>query len=379
MFIMRKFIIILACLCCLSACSKKNDAHQPLENAQNPTADAPQINTETEKTLTIAPSNDQPNQDVKEPSPAKSKTELFSEIEKLTFPGIPESPAANIDWSGIRIHVQNDNPDNPNKERIIREITPILQQWNALRNAHDSQKLAKLYADESFVRGTSYNKNDFIKKMNSSLYIELLNTKQNPEDASIRAITFSDGKGLWGDSNPTYGTTNYTPEYFNENFIQSKKSTDTEIYIVLQRYLSDDDQSDWKIYIESDIETDRNIIAKLGITANPHIPGSDPLPCEALKCRIITESPLYRLIAATNYEAFSKAEDVKMKFSCDEGFHLYEEHDDHNVTIAWFDIDLDRHSISSSTYNDTEMRIDSRFDGAINKYCAEELAQLRHE
>ncbi|MBQ0014934.1 MAG: hypothetical protein KBS82_06415 [Oscillospiraceae bacterium] len=54
----------------------------------------------------------------------------------------------------------------------------------------------------------------------SVMYIELLNTKQNPEDASIRAITFSDGKGLWGDSNPTYGTTNYTPEYFNENFVQ---------------------------------------------------------------------------------------------------------------------------------------------------------------
>ncbi len=54
----------------------------------------------------------------------------------------------------------------------------------------------------------------------SVMYIELLNTKENPSDASIRAITFSDGKGLWGDSNPTYGTTNYTPEYFDENFIQ---------------------------------------------------------------------------------------------------------------------------------------------------------------
>lgn len=54
----------------------------------------------------------------------------------------------------------------------------------------------------------------------SVMYIELLNTKENPDDAAIRAITFSDGKGLWGDSNPTYGTTNYTPEYFDENFIQ---------------------------------------------------------------------------------------------------------------------------------------------------------------
>lgn len=54
----------------------------------------------------------------------------------------------------------------------------------------------------------------------SVMYIELLNTKDRPEDCAIRAITFSNGKGLWGDSNPTYGTTDYTPEYFDENFIQ---------------------------------------------------------------------------------------------------------------------------------------------------------------
>lgn len=54
----------------------------------------------------------------------------------------------------------------------------------------------------------------------SVMYIELVNTKDKPEDATIRSITFSDGKGMWGDSNPTYGTTNYTPQYFDENFIQ---------------------------------------------------------------------------------------------------------------------------------------------------------------
>lgn len=54
----------------------------------------------------------------------------------------------------------------------------------------------------------------------SVLYIELLNNKENPDDAAIRSITFGDNKGLWGDSNPTYGTTDYTPEYFDENFIQ---------------------------------------------------------------------------------------------------------------------------------------------------------------
>lgn len=54
----------------------------------------------------------------------------------------------------------------------------------------------------------------------SVMYIELLNTKDDPQDAAIRAITFSKGQGMWGDSNPTYGTTDYTPEYFDENFIQ---------------------------------------------------------------------------------------------------------------------------------------------------------------
>lgn len=54
----------------------------------------------------------------------------------------------------------------------------------------------------------------------SVMYIELLNTKDSAEKASIRSISFGDNKGLWGDSNPTYGTTEYTPEYFDENFIQ---------------------------------------------------------------------------------------------------------------------------------------------------------------
>ena len=54
----------------------------------------------------------------------------------------------------------------------------------------------------------------------SVMYIELLNTKDKPEDAAIRTITFGNNKGLWGDSNPTYGMNEYTPEYFDEHFLQ---------------------------------------------------------------------------------------------------------------------------------------------------------------
>lgn len=67
----------------------------------------------------------------------------------------------------------------------------------------------------------------------SVMYIELLNTKDDPNDASVRAITFDNNQGLWGDSNPTYGTTDYTPEYFDENFIQplvGKKKSDFDAW-----------------------------------------------------------------------------------------------------------------------------------------------------
>lgn len=54
----------------------------------------------------------------------------------------------------------------------------------------------------------------------SVMYIELLNTKETPEEAAIRAISFKDNMGMFGDSNPTYGTDDHTPEYYDEHFIQ---------------------------------------------------------------------------------------------------------------------------------------------------------------
>ena len=54
----------------------------------------------------------------------------------------------------------------------------------------------------------------------SVCYVELLNTKQSSEDAAIRAISFGDNMGLWGDSNPNYYIPEYTEEYMDENFVQ---------------------------------------------------------------------------------------------------------------------------------------------------------------
>ena len=58
----------------------------------------------------------------------------------------------------------------------------------------------------------------------SVMYIELLNTKDTPEEASIRRISFGQvdnlTPGLWGDSNPIMGHPEYTAEYMDEHLVQ---------------------------------------------------------------------------------------------------------------------------------------------------------------
>ena len=67
------------------------------------------------------------------------------------------------------------------------------------------------------------------KNYRSVMYIELLNTKETPEEASIRQVSLGelDGVtvGLWGDSNPIMGHPDYTPEYMDENFLQKLVGT----------------------------------------------------------------------------------------------------------------------------------------------------------
>jgi len=64
----------------------------------------------------------------------------------------------------------------------------------------------------------------------SVMYVELLNTKDTADEATIRDITFGskDGYtvGLWGDSDPVFGQPDYTKEYLDEHFVRQliKKS-----------------------------------------------------------------------------------------------------------------------------------------------------------
>lgn len=61
---------------------------------------------------------------------------------------------------------------------------------------------------------------DPLVNYSSVCYVELLNTKPSADLAAIRAITFGNNQGLWGDSNPNYYIAEYTEEYYDEHLVQ---------------------------------------------------------------------------------------------------------------------------------------------------------------
>ena len=78
------------------------------------------------------------------------------------------------------------------------------------------------------------------KNYSSVMYIELLNTKETADEASIRQITLGelDGTtvGLWGDSNPIMGHPEYTAEYMDENLVQKLVGTNKAQYDAWEGY-----------------------------------------------------------------------------------------------------------------------------------------------
>ncbi len=78
------------------------------------------------------------------------------------------------------------------------------------------------------------------KNYSSVMYIELLNTKDTADEASIRQISLGelDGVtvGLWGDSNPIMGHPEYTAEYMNENLVQKLVGTNKAQYDAWEGY-----------------------------------------------------------------------------------------------------------------------------------------------
>jgi len=73
------------------------------------------------------------------------------------------------------------------------------------------------------VAFTSCTCRDAAVNFSSVMYVEILNTKDTADEASIRYLSFGevDGytAGMWGDSDPIHGRPEYTFEYMNENFV----------------------------------------------------------------------------------------------------------------------------------------------------------------
>jgi hypothetical protein len=78
------------------------------------------------------------------------------------------------------------------------------------------------------------------RNFRSVMYIELLNTKDTPEEAAIRQISLGelDGVtvGMWGDSNPIMGHPDYTAEYMDENLVQKLVGTTKAQYDAWEGY-----------------------------------------------------------------------------------------------------------------------------------------------
>ena len=61
---------------------------------------------------------------------------------------------------------------------------------------------------------------DEIVNFKSICYVEILNTRDSGDDAAIRYITFSENKGLFGDSNPNYNDSKIDEKYYDIHLIK---------------------------------------------------------------------------------------------------------------------------------------------------------------
>lgn len=73
-------------------------------------------------------------------------------------------------------------------------------------------------------------------------YVELLNNKPTADQATIRAISFGDNMGLWGDGNPNYYKSEFTEEYMDEYFVQQLVGATKADFDIWQGYGTQIDQ-----------------------------------------------------------------------------------------------------------------------------------------
>lgn len=109
-----------------------------------------------------------------------------------------------------------------------KEQFPELEYKHFASGGTEEMYQAVILFEESCSTFTSYQVafssctcRDSLVNYYSVCYVELLNTKPSADESAIRAISFGNNQGLWGDSNPNYYIADYTQEYMDENFVQA--------------------------------------------------------------------------------------------------------------------------------------------------------------
>lgn len=268
----------LSALLSLQACNK-----QPQET-EKPSEQAP---AQVQETQPEAPAQAKDNP-TDAAAPAEPETDAAPDAAQPENKGFAKTSG---DWSDIQIEIRNfpQSSDEKDKAQIKKDIADLLQKWNNLRNLKGYEKLNMLYSDPAYLRGSALKQKDITAKLKKSF--------EKHQD-------FSQTPGV-------HVTVDYllTYEYesveiwsarFDESFTQDGKTTDTEIFMTFKRKHLNDAQSVWRIEVESDIATDRNMLKKLGL-----LPEKAPASCESLAYQILLDSPILRYEINMMYEGAS--------------------------------------------------------------------------
>lgn len=289
--------------------------------------------------------------------------DVKKELDSALVAGIQQAQAVDVfeydDGSGWNMKIQIiDCPEDVDKAKTQMGISSLLKSWNELRNQKDAEKLAALYTDKAFIRGDEVEQKNIAAKLDKSF-------KKHPDfsqkPGSEVLVNYLD-KETWS-------------VRFPESFTQDGKTTDTEIFIVLTEALGNDGKIEFRIHIESDISTDKNIQKKIGYEYY-----QKPDSCHALLYNIMLESPEMRyntnllyvpamrdmksgdLINVTLNDENSESNEPYGEYA------IVEKHADHEVTVSRYSIDAQEYVIKDEIES-RQFTIDEKYRADLRRLC----------
>lgn len=197
--------------------------------------------------------------------------------------------ASDSNWEKMHLDIRSfpDSADEEQKEIIYRDVSRLLRGWNRHRNEKDAGKLAGLYAKECYIRGEALKGKEVAGKLKKSFEKHSDYSQIPGVDVRVNFLRQRE-----------YESVETWSVQFMESFTQDGKTSDADILLILSRKISDDVDSDWRIVVETDAATDRNMMKKLGMKID-----FSPKTCRDLALAILAESPMIREEVSGLYEA----------------------------------------------------------------------------